>query len=204
MHLLVTRPRYDNATHYLFCWMGRVLDILESHIVVKDIQKEKIDKKSVFSYIKKQSPTVIIFNGHGNEHSVLGDKDGDLVSTSDDLSIFKKKKVYIRSCKAGRILGPEIVKGGATGFIGYYEDFIFATDPDFFHNPINDELAGICLNPTDEIIKALLKGSSIREANDSGITAAQNKLNELQITSSYYSQFAPFLYWNMLNQVFYE
>jgi hypothetical protein len=171
-----------------------------------DIEKEKVEKTKVQSYIRKKSPDVIILNGHGNDDSVTGDDSKDIVSITDDLKIVKGKKIYVRSCSSGKKLGPEIIKNGGAGFVGYQDSFLFATrkDSESFHDPTTDDVAGVCLAPSNTIAEALIKGSAIREAHEKGIKASREMLDKLQISSSYNSQFAPFLYWNMVNQVCYE
>ena len=207
MFFLVTRPRYDPVTHYLYHWMGMLLvEAKRKNIPFIDIEKGEVEKTRVRSYIEKQSPNLIILNGHGNDNSVAGDDNKDIVSITDDLKIFKGKKMYVRSCTSGRNLGPEIVKNGCVGFIGYQDSFFFAVqeDSESFRDPTTDDLAGVCLAPSNTIAEALIKGSTIREAHEKGIKASQEMLDKLQVSSSYNSQFAPFLYWNMINQVCYE
>ena len=205
MLFLVTRPRYDLATHYLYYWTKILLVEAERKgIDFIDIKKEKVEKKTVQSYIKKKSPDVVILNGHGSHNSITGDESRDIFSTSDDLTIFEDKKVYVRSCDSGKSLGPEIVKNGAEGFIGYEESFVFPFQPEVVHAAETDEIAGICLSPSNDIARALIKGSTIRIAHEKGLASAQEKLLKLQTSSSYGSQYAPFLFWNMTNQVCYD
>lgn len=169
-----------------------------------DVKKEKVVKKAVQSYIKKKAPDVVILNGHGNYNSVTGDGSKAIVSTGDDLTIFEGKKIYVRSCDSGKLLGPALVKSGAAGFIGYQESFVFPFHPDSFNDPMSDEIAAICLTPSNEIAEALIKGANVREAHEKGMMASQEKLAKLQTSASYDSRFAPFLFWNMTNQVCYE
>lgn len=205
MLFLITRPRYDLATHYLYYWSKVLLAIATNKkIDFIDIKKEKVVKKSVQSYIKKKAPHVVILNGHGSDNSVTGDESKDIVSVGDDLTIFKGKRIYVRSCDSGKLLGPALVKSGATGFIGYQESFVFPFQPESVHDPVTDDVAAICLAPSNEIAEALIKGASVREANEKGIVASKEKLAKLQTSASYDSRFAPFLFWNMTNQVCYE
>lgn len=205
MLFLITRPRYDLATHYLYYWSKALLAMATSKsIAFIDIKKEKVIKKSVLSYIKKKAPDVVILNGHGSDNSVTGDGSKEILSVSDDLSIFEGKKIYVRSCDSGKLLGPALVKNGAVGFIGYQESFVFPFQPESIHDPITDDIAAICLLPSNQIAEALIKGASVREAHEKGIKVSQEKLEKLQTSSSYDSRFAPFLFWNMTNQVCYE
>ena len=80
MLFLVTRPRYDPATHYLYHWMGIVLlKAKQRGISFIDIEKEDVEKIRVQSYIRKRSPDVVILNGHGNNDSVVGDDNKEIV-----------------------------------------------------------------------------------------------------------------------------
>lgn len=205
MLFLVTRPRYDLVTHYFYHWTALLLvEADRKRIQYIDLEKGKVEKTRVQSYIRKRSPNVVIFNGHGSDDAIAGDDDKGIASVADDLGIFSNKTVYIRSCSSGKSLGPEMVKKGAYGFVGYQESFVFVSQPEFFKDPVSDDIAAICLAPSNKIAEALIGGATAKEAHDEGVRASKEKLANLQTSSSYDSQFAPFLFWNMVNQVCYE
>lgn len=73
------------------------------------------------------------------------------------------------------MLGPDAVKKGASSYIGYREDFIaFLDDSKRASKPLEDEIAGLFLEPAFVVPKMLLKGSSPEEA----VSAAKNAYNK--------------------------
>ena len=65
--LLITRPKYDDTTHYLFNWAKKVIELAHKKgIEVLDLKKERANKKELTSIISKKHPYLIFFNGHGN------------------------------------------------------------------------------------------------------------------------------------------
>ena len=52
---LITRPKYDITTHYLFYWSDKVLkSTAKKNIQVLDLQKKRANKKELVSIIKKK------------------------------------------------------------------------------------------------------------------------------------------------------
>lgn len=56
---------------------------------------------------------------HGDNENLLQNGTNPYVSTTNNLNIFKKAFVYAYACKAGKVLGEEIVNAGGKCFIGY-------------------------------------------------------------------------------------
>ncbi len=137
MRLLITRPRYEETTHYLYHWAGElVAEATRRHVELIDLQKEKATRQQLESYLRKKSPDIVILNGHGNDSSVAGENGECLIKAGENTSLLKDKKVYVRACRAGRRLGPDVIKAGADGFVGYSQDFIFPYDKDNFQRPL--------------------------------------------------------------------
>ena len=86
MNLLLTRPRHDIPTHYLFSWTAEIITAAEAKTIqVVDLLKEKARKKTLQSYLRKGT---------------------------FDLVIMRDKIVFVRACDAGTALGPEIMRNG--------------------------------------------------------------------------------------------
>lgn len=205
MSLLITRPRYDKLTHYFFYWAQLLInEANRKSLKIFDLSKEKAVRKTVESYLAKQSPKLVIFNGHGNDVCIAGQYNEELISAGDNEYFLKEKCVYVRACSAGKILGPKIIEAGATGFIGYKKPFIFWRDENSFHNPLLDEFAKPFLECSNQVGISLIKGHSVKEAHDDSIKIYLKKITEMLTSESYNTFILPELIGNMKNQVCYE
>lgn len=71
--ILITRPRYEITTHYLYYWSALIIKLAkDSGNKIFDLEKNKATRKNVESYLSKRTPEVAIFNGHGNQCSITG------------------------------------------------------------------------------------------------------------------------------------
>lgn len=53
---LITRPKHDPITHYLFYWSTKVIKLAkEKGIQVLDLQRERANKKELTSIIKSNT-----------------------------------------------------------------------------------------------------------------------------------------------------
>lgn len=204
MSLLITRPRHDIPTHYLFSWAAELISEAKSKkMQVVDLLKEKARKKTFQSYLRKDMFDLVIINGHGDATSVGGHDNEVLVSASDGADLFKDKIVFIRACDAGAVLGPEIIRNGAKGFIGYVQPYMFPYDKDSLHHPLKDELAAPILECSNQIGLSLIKGKTAQEAQAESIRKYEEKIDELSSSKSTQAFLLPFLNWNMTIQVCY-
>lgn len=121
---LVTRPKYEILTNLLFYWTEAVIDEAKQrgHSVL-DLVGAKANRKTFHSYVKKNSPLLIFFNGHGSERAITGHNDEVLVEVDSGDELLKDSVVYARSCHAAKALGPSAVAKGAKAFIGYKREF---------------------------------------------------------------------------------
>lgn len=201
MLALITRPRYEDATHYLFCWAGELIREAEKRkIEVIDLEKEKARRKTVESYLAKKDPDVVILNGHGNEACVMGQDGEVLFLVGQNTQLLKGREVYIRACRAGQRLGPDIIKAGASGFVGYIQNFIFPYNKDSAHRPLEDEYARPNLECSNQVALSLLKGNPAQVAHQDGMQMFRKKLDETMTSNSRNSAVATCLLWNMMNQ----
>jgi hypothetical protein len=171
------------------------------HWDVIDLEKEKAKRKQVVSYLEKQKPELVIFNGHGADEEIYGHDGEMLICSKDDRKLYEKKVMFVRACSAGKVLGPLVVKNGAKAFIGYGEMFIFLTDPEKLAKPLEDEYAKPFLKASNEVALALLKGNNPQEAHEQGRRAHIKEIDSLLNSDSHKTYLIPFLQWNLVNQV---
>lgn len=114
--------------------------------------------------IKKKNPELIFFNGHGNEAMVTGQNEEVIIEAGKNETLLKNAVTYALSCRSARILGTRAVQAGARAYIGYNEDFVFMFISEKRTRPYEDKLAGLFLDPSNQVVRSLLKGHSIYEA----------------------------------------
>jgi len=157
--LLITRPEHDDTTLYLSHWSKQAIEQAESKgMRVLDLHKNRANKSEVVSMLSKQKPELVIFNGHGGDNVVGGDKNEPLIVAGENENLLKEKITYAISCKSAKKLGPKSVDSGAKAYIGYDDDFIFFYDPNKMTHPLKDETAKLFLEPSNELIISLVKG----------------------------------------------
>lgn len=204
MLLLLTRPRHDTPTHYLFYWAGLLIeDAKRRGVKVIDLDKNKAKQKKLHSYLAKQPVDVVILNGHGNQEAVAG-QDEIILSTGNGTDLLKDKTIFVRACDAGAILGKEIMTKGARGFIGYIQPFMFLIDKESINKPLEDQLAAPVLECSNQVGLSLIKGKSAVEANKDSLDRYAEAINQYSSSQAANSFLLPILLWNMTSQVCYQ
>ncbi len=202
MSLLITRPRYEKVTHYLYYWSDVIVAAAKKRVGgVIDLKKKKASKKLVESYLAKQNPDTVIFNGHGNDVSITGHDEEVLIEAGKNSNLLKDKVVYMRSCDSGKVLGPQAIKEGVKAFIGYTELFRFWTDNNSVKNPLNDEYATPFFETSNQVALSLIKGKSAKESHDDSIKVYEKVIGKLLTSDAANSFVVSDLIWNMHNQV---
>ena len=202
MLLLITRPYYEKATHYIFHWSEPLLVEAERrHVEIIDLQKEKARKETFRSYIRKKNPDLVFLNGHGNSVAIAG-QDGEIIlAIGDDLSVLRGKVIFARACSAGANLGGIIIQCGARGFIGYAQPFMFPWDRDSVGKPLEDELARPCLECSNYAPTLLLRGESAEAAHEESLKKQREKIQSLLSSRTPNTFVLWFMNWNMISQV---
>lgn len=204
MFLLLTRPRYDTPTHYLFYWAGLLIDEAKKKgVKVIDLDKDKAKKKKLHSYLAKRPVDIVILNGHGNQEAVVGQNE-IILSIGDGTDLLKGKTMFVRACDAGTVLGREIMKIGAVGFIGYIQPFMFPIDKDYFNKPLEDGLATPALECSNQVGFSLIKGRSATEAQKDSMNKYAETIDKYSSSEAINSFLLPILLWNMTSQVCYQ
>lgn len=201
---LITRPNHDKVTEYLFAWSNEILENKElKNISFLDLQGENANKKKVESYLSKQSPEVVLFNGHGSPTQIYGFKNEILIENNTNDSLLKDKIIYALSCSSASVLGQNAIKKGAKSFIGYKRSFILCTDKNRETTPLKDNIAHSFLEPSNRLSISILKGNSVNEASHKSKEEFKKEISKYASTQSMpgVDIVASALLWNMNNQV---
>jgi len=202
--ILITRPDHDITTRYLFYFAKEVLLLAERKCFkVFDLKKEKASRKEFEGRMKKHNPGLIFVNGHGKEDMICGYDNKFLVKVNKNEKVFKDKTIYALSCQSASKLGRESVKKGAISYIGYLKDFFFCYDEHKISRPLEDKIAKLFLEPSNQVVISLIKentaqGSS-KKSKDFFLKNMQKVLSS--DSSKEFAYCAKYLWWNMKNQV---
>jgi len=201
---LITRPNYDQGTNYLFLWTKSILGFSKKRgWVVLNLSDKKANRKSFLSYIKKQNPKFIFFNGHGSATTINGHNGEMLVETGKDKIILKGKIIYARCCEAAKVFGRQCIKEGVLAFIGYKEKYLLGYSKRKVLKPLNDEVAKLFMEPSNLIALSILKGNSVEHAFIKSQKQMSKNLSFMMSTKATYEQrnAVQYLHSNKMNQV---
>ena len=162
--ILVTRPDHDLITKYFYIWSQEIVDLAKSkNIEVYDLKGKKSNEKEFISYMSIHCPSIVFLNGHGSANIFTG-YDNQPIIDSD--SILKDAIIYARSCEVGQNLGFKLIKNGAKTFIGYKRKFFCGYTPEKITKPLEDNIAGLFLKPSNLVVSTLLKNNNAEEAHN--------------------------------------
>jgi hypothetical protein len=162
--VLVTRPNDDPILNFLYFWTEEVTDLAEKkgyHLL--DLKGDKSNRENLESYINKNNPSLILFNGHGTQNGICGHNAEPILELGVNDNFLNDRIIYARSCDSGAGLG---LKCKAKTFIGYMWNFWFFYDRENISHPTKDKLAERFLKPSNLVSTTLLKGKTAREANN--------------------------------------
>lgn len=161
---LFVRPSHDDVTSYLFFYSKELLHDSESRgFITLNKEKKDANAKTVTAVIEKNNPEFIMFNGHGSPTAICGDNDEVLVEWGKNNTLLKNKVTYSLSCCSAAELGRKTADD-ATTFIGYVEDFALGMDIHCQASIQKDQRAKLFLEPSNLLVKSLLKGNLAKEA----------------------------------------
>lgn len=163
--ILVTRPKYDDGTEYLSAYALEVLKKVKEEIFIKDFEGKEVNKENIEKYLKSKNPKLFFLNGHGNEYEICGHK-GEVIFSLTNVNLLKNRITYARACFSANVFGHEAVKNNSGCFIGYIYPFSFWIDGKRSATPLKDKVAGMFLNPSNEIVFSLLKGETTKKADE--------------------------------------
>src|SRR3989338_4928360 len=201
---LITRPNHDRVTSYLCSWSKHIIENNDfNEIKFLDLYGEEACKEKVESYLKKQNPRIVLFNGHGSSTEICGFKNETLIMAGKNEELLKGKIIYSLSCSSAKILGEKAVQNGADAFIGYKNPFILCSDSEREATPLKDNLAGSFLNPSNKVSIELLKGKSALEASEKSKEEFKKEIRKYTSSGGVEGaeRIAAALVWDMANQV---
>ena len=202
--VLITLPNHDKVTAYLFAWSKEITkEKYQIEYKFLELEGKEANREKVESYLKKQNPKLVLFNGHGSDNFICGFKDNILIQSEVNDNLLKGKIVYALSCRSANILGKTAVKKGTDSFIGYEDDFVIVTDSEREATPLKDNIASSFLKPSNRLVISLLKGKTARESLDKSKEEFKKEIKKY-LSSSYEEgteQIISYLLWDMDNQV---
>src|SRR3990167_5526558 len=200
--LLITRPKHDVTVRYLFYWSKKIIKLAqEKSINVWNLEGKRANYREIESMLKKRKPSLVFFNGHGDDDRIAGHDDEALLVVGKNEELLISKIVYVLSCRSGKKLGYESVKKGALGYIGYDDDFIFIIDPDRISDPLRDKTAELFLEASNQVMICLIKGHNIKYSHEKSKKIFLNNARKLINSESEQSYLIPYLLWDMQHQV---
>lgn len=203
--LLITRPNDDPLLNTLFHWCKPIiLEAQRKQFNIFDLKGDNAIKTTFESYVFRNTPKFIFFNGHGSKDSIQGYNNEVLVDSTDCLRLLKGAIIYVRSCRAGASLGLISTKpGGAIAFIGYSTRFWLILSKNRSTLPLLDPVAKFFLETSNLVPLSLIKGNSVEEAHKKSRNAMLRSylfMNSSRATTEQ-RQAAGFLYLNHLFQI---
>lgn len=201
---LITRPNHDKVTSYLFNWSKEIINFqYPNEIQFLDLKESSANRQNVESYLEKQNPRLVLFNGHGSDTSIFGYKDEVLIEMDKNEELLKDKIVYSLSCSSAKELGVSAVKKGTESFIGYKDSFVMYTDSEREATPLKDNIASSFIKPSIRLSISLSKGNSAQEASDKSKEEFKKEIRKFFSSSSIdgAERIAIALLWDMNNQV---
>lgn len=204
-NFLITRPNHDVTTNYLYHWAGLVIkEAQKKNFSIVDLKGKRANQKELTNIIKKINPSLIFFNGHGDDYLVAGYDDQILVRSNENEFLLKGKIVYALSCRSASGLGRDCIKTGTKAYLGYKEDFIFMFDKGCVSRPLSDKIATYFLAPSNHLIISLLKNNTAGQAYKKSQQTFKKSIKKLLTSESPQDDkmIIPYLVWDMNCQVY--
>jgi hypothetical protein len=200
--LLVTRPKHDDTTHYLFHWAQEIIRFAKQKgIKILDLDRERANKEELESVVAKMRPSFIFFNGHGGMDHIAGYDNRILIQAGDNEKVLKAKSVYALSCSSAKKLGPASIDAGANVYLGYDDVFIFSYEPGKLSNPCDDKTAELFLGPSNQLVISILKGHSAGESYERSQKCFLQNIQKIATNQIADLGLIPYLLWNKMHQV---
>jgi len=127
-----------------------------------DLKETQATKAKFDSYIRKNSPNLVVINAHGNELQLAGHNNDIIIDAN---SRVPNAVLYARSCDAGAALGQKLVDNGAKAFIGYKRKFTLCFLGEYATRPLHDPIAKYFLESSNLIPTTVMKGNTVAEAH---------------------------------------
>ena len=170
--LLLTLPRHDPVTHYFYAYSEAILREAEKRgWNTEKCEGKGLARKEIESRLSAHRSSLAVFNGHGSNSTVEGNKD-ETILDPQNAHLLANVTAFVRACSSLVELGPLAVAKGCKAFIGYRRRFWFASTDGYMSRPLNDPIAQPVLETSNIVPLALLKGSTVDEAVEASHAAA--------------------------------
>lgn len=202
--ILITRPDHDLITTYLFRWSEYVINVANKrNIKVLDLLGKRANKNLFTSYMLKNEPILVFFNGHGNEDVITGYNNEPLVTANINEKLLEKKIVYARSCDAAENLGELCIKNKTLAFIGYKKKYTICYSYASVNHPLQDDIAKLFITPSNLVPISFLKGNTAKDAYRKSQESMARNFSYMLSTKATSAQkdAAPYLWINKKYQV---
>ena len=183
--VLVTRPNHDETTNYLDKWSEPIIKLAnQKNYKLIDLRGEKATRSVFEGYARKHHPSFFFLNGHGSEKIIAGQNNEYLLVYKENETLCAGAVLYVRSCSAAKLLGQSLVTSGARACIGYTSKFGFMRLLSSTTKPILDPLAKLFIEPANLVATTLLKGHSVLDAHQRGISGMKKNLKRMLSSES--------------------
>jgi len=198
--MLVCRSDYDDATSNLYVFAGKAIKSLPPDVEVYNLKRKRFNRKNTESFVSKFSPGFIFFNGHGTPDKILGHNDEPVIIFNKNHQLLSSKIVYSLACNSAIILGK---KSEAEAYIGYNGLFTVISDTSLSTAPGRDPFVKACLEPSNVLVKEIIKGKKVGEACKKSQEEFNNSIEFLQSSSAplHAEHVLPWLSYNKISQV---
>ncbi|MCF7910333.1 hypothetical protein K9L16_01520 [Candidatus Pacearchaeota archaeon] len=178
--LLITLPRSDDVTEYLYVFSNPIIKTCyEKSIPIKKLEDTKVTKKNFENLLRKINFKMIVFNGHGSPDCITGYKEEPIIQVNDNEQLLRERITYARSCWVVLGVGKQSMRNNKKGcFIGYKIPFMFLMDSTRATNPIKDKIAKVFFNTSNFVPLGILKGLTGKEANENSKKAMLKEINK--------------------------
>lgn len=162
---LITRPRHDKHTSYLYSFSKSIVQIAKENqsIRLTELEGIKANRKMVETSLSTFDPTLAFFNGHGDHQTVLGHNNLPVLD-GNNIKLAKEKIVYALACDSLTTLGVLAIKEGAKAYIGYKDEFMWLGDPSKSATPDKDKNSAPFRRVCHFLINSLVKGIPVGTA----------------------------------------
>ena len=162
----MTLPNYDEVTEYLDYFSQEIIEVSKNvRIPITVLAREKASRSN-FELELKDNCRLVVFNGHGSQNIIEGQKGEAVIINGENENLLKEKITYSRSCYSADGIGRKSMEGSINGcFIGYTLPFVFYNDTTWTNNPSKDNTAKVFFASTNLIPIEILNGKTCHEAD---------------------------------------
>lgn len=162
--LLITRSTHDKANSYLYAFTQLLMEDAQlKGWKVDSADNAKNTRKELESRLRKNKPTLIMINGHGNNTQICGNQN-EVIMDTKNIDLASESILFARSCDSLTVLGKKSIEKGCRAFIGYRAKFLLPRVREYEARPLNDPAAKPVLEVSNSVAFGLLKGLTAYEA----------------------------------------